>query len=119
MEDCIRRIRLAITCFDESIISTIHGFCNRVLTENSFETTSFFEAELDKAADDLTNLGSRNIEEKFASVHPVVAAAASTKKVKAKDMAKFFNGLPRTQEYEIGFDEHLGPQSGVDSYSRF
>ena len=119
VEDCIRRIRLAITCFDESIISTIHGFCNRVLTENSFETNSLFEAELDKAADDLTTEGVEEYwREKFASVHPVVAAAASTKKVKAKDMAKFFNGLPRTQEYEIGFDEHLDPQSGVDSLIR-
>ncbi|MDG1173107.1 MAG: UvrD-helicase domain-containing protein, partial [Opitutales bacterium] len=26
----IRRIRLAITCFDEAVIHTIHGFCNRV-----------------------------------------------------------------------------------------
>ena len=25
-EECIRRIKLAITCFDEAIISTIHGF---------------------------------------------------------------------------------------------
>ena len=27
----IHRIRLAITCFDEAIIETIHGFCSRVL----------------------------------------------------------------------------------------
>jgi exodeoxyribonuclease V beta subunit len=35
VEECIRRLRLAITCFDEAIISTIHGFCQRVLAENS------------------------------------------------------------------------------------
>ncbi|MDG1138423.1 MAG: exodeoxyribonuclease V subunit beta [Opitutales bacterium] len=112
VEECIRRIRLAIICFDESIISTIHGFCNRVLTENSFETHSLFEVELDKAADDLTTEGVEEYwRQKFASVHPVVAAAASTQKVKARDMAKFFNGLPRTQEYEIGFDQHFdGPK---------
>ena len=34
--EIIRRIKLAITCFDEAIISTIHGFCNQVLTEKSF-----------------------------------------------------------------------------------
>lgn len=34
-EECIRRIRLAITCFDEAIVSTIHGFCNQVLSENA------------------------------------------------------------------------------------
>ena len=112
VNECIRRIRLAIICFDESIINTIHGFCNRVLTENSFETHSLFEVELDKAADDLTTEGVEEYwRQKFASVHPVIAAAASTQKVKAKDMAKFFNGLPRTQEYEFGFDQHLdGPK---------
>ena len=41
IEECIRRIRLAIVCFDEAVVSTIHGFCNRVLSENSFETRSF------------------------------------------------------------------------------
>ena len=35
VEESIRRLRLAITCFDEAIISTIHGFCQRVLAENS------------------------------------------------------------------------------------
>ena len=44
----IRRIRLAITCFDEAIIETIHGFCSRVLTENPLETLALFEAELDQ-----------------------------------------------------------------------
>ena len=37
VEESIRRLRLAITCFDEAIISTIHGFCQRVLAENSLE----------------------------------------------------------------------------------
>ena len=46
LKECIRRIKLAITCFDEAIISTIHGFCNRVLAENSFETQSLFDVEL-------------------------------------------------------------------------
>ena len=40
IDEGIRRLRLAITCFDEAIISTIHGFCQRVLAENSLETNS-------------------------------------------------------------------------------
>lgn len=36
----------AITCFDESAISTIHSFCQRVLRENAFEYGSLFNAEL-------------------------------------------------------------------------
>ena len=53
LKECIRRIKLAITCFDEAIISTIHGFCNRVLAENSFETRSLFDVELDKASKEM------------------------------------------------------------------
>ena len=52
-EQSIRRIQLALVCFDEAVIDTIHGFCNRVLTENSLETSALFEAELDQSADDL------------------------------------------------------------------
>ena len=37
VKEAIRRLRLAITCFDEAIISTIHGFCHRMLAENSLE----------------------------------------------------------------------------------
>ena len=50
VEESIRRLRLAITCFDEAIISTIHGFCQRVLAENSLETNCLFEAELDQSS---------------------------------------------------------------------
>ena len=60
-EECIRRIKLAITCFDEAIISTIHGFCSRVLSKNALETESLFEAELDRESDKMTMEGVRNI----------------------------------------------------------
>jgi len=50
VDECIRRISLAVTCFDEAVINTIHGFCNHVLRENSFETETLFEAELDQGA---------------------------------------------------------------------
>jgi exodeoxyribonuclease V beta subunit len=105
-EDCIRRIKLAITCFDEAIISTIHGFCSRVLSENALETESLFEAELDKEPDKMAMEGVREFwRERFASAHPVVAAAASTENLKPEDLAKFFNKLPSTQDYLIGFEE--------------
>ncbi len=105
-EECIRRIKLAITCFDEAIISTIHGFCSRVLSENALETESLFEAELDRESDKMTMEGVREYwRERFASAPPVVAAAASTEKLKPEDLAKFFNKLPSTQEYQLGFEE--------------
>jgi len=115
-EECVRRIKLAITCFDETIINTIHGFCNRVLAENSFETQSLFDAQLDKASREMAMEGVREYwREKFACVHPVIAASASTKKVKPGDMADFFNGLPTTQKYDLGFDREEDIQVAVDS----
>ena len=113
LKECIRRIKLAITCFDEAIISTIHGFCNRVLAENSFETQSLFDVELDKASKEMALEGVYEYwRERFVSVHPVLAAAASTQKVKPGDMADFFNGLPKTQEYELGFENETDFEAG-------
>ncbi len=41
-----RRLRLALTDFDLATISTIHGFCRRMLQENAFESGADFDAEL-------------------------------------------------------------------------
>jgi exodeoxyribonuclease V beta subunit len=104
-EQSIRRIQLALVCFDEAVIDTIHGFCNRVLTENSLETSALFEAELDQSADDLVV---EAIQEywrcQLADVHPVVAAASSLSKMGPDEMVKFYKSLPATQQYQFGFD---------------
>jgi len=39
-------IRQAISEFDQAAIFTIHGFCQRVLYENAFETRTLFDTEL-------------------------------------------------------------------------
>ena len=41
-----RRLDLAIRTFDEASISTIHGFCHRVLHDSAFETGVAFDTEL-------------------------------------------------------------------------
>ena len=41
-----RLLRQALMDFDRAAIFTIHGFCQRVLYENAFETGSAFDAEL-------------------------------------------------------------------------
>jgi len=106
----IRRIRLAITCFDEAIIETIHGFCSRVLTENSLETSALFEARLDQASDELVVEAMQEYWRcNLAEAHPVVAAATSLAQFKPDDMVKFYRTLPITREYRIGFDQ------GVDA----
>ena len=46
--------------------------------------------------------------ETFAAADPLVSAAASTSKLKLSEMVDFFNGLPRTQDYVLGFSENQG-----------
>lgn len=54
-EATIKRLNLAVMTFDQAAISTIHGFCRRILTRFAFETRSAFGAELEDAkAADLT-----------------------------------------------------------------
>jgi exodeoxyribonuclease V beta subunit len=40
------RLRTALECFDQSSISTIHGFCQRMLRLNAFESRVEFDQEL-------------------------------------------------------------------------
>ena len=41
-----RRLSIAVASFDEASISTIHGFCQRVLRDHAFESGAPFEAEV-------------------------------------------------------------------------
>jgi exodeoxyribonuclease V beta subunit len=41
-----QRLRAALLAMDEASIHTIHGFCQRVLTDHAFESGAGFEAEL-------------------------------------------------------------------------
>lgn len=106
----IRRIRLAITCFDEAVIHTIHGFCSRVLAENSLETLALFEAELDESADDLI---SEAVLEYWrlimVNTHPVVAASAKIARIGPAELIKFYQGLPATRCYRLNFDQGGNP----------
>ena len=45
-EDWLRRLRDAQESFDECLISTIHGFCQRMLQQNAFESSADFGLEL-------------------------------------------------------------------------
>ena len=44
----LRRLRLALVNFDEAPISTLHGFCKRVLSEHAFDSGTAFDQELVK-----------------------------------------------------------------------
>ena len=103
-DSIIRRLRLAVTSFDEAVICTIHGFCNRALMENAFQTNSLFDAELHRDSKSLAVEAMEEFwRERIAVAHPVVAAAASTEKLKLETQAVFFDRLPKTEEYHLGF----------------
>ena len=53
VDEALKRLRQAITGFDRASISTIHGFCNRALHSNAFESGVLFDIELHG---DLTHL---------------------------------------------------------------
>lgn len=44
--DCLKRIKNAIRDFDECAVYTIHGFCQRMLVENAFESHSLYDSEV-------------------------------------------------------------------------
>lgn len=53
-------LRQAISCFDTAQIFTIHGFCQRVLQENAFETGAPFGIELATDLSDLVEESARD-----------------------------------------------------------
>jgi exodeoxyribonuclease V beta subunit len=42
----LERLREAVRSFDQASVFTIHGFCQRMLVENAFESGALFETEL-------------------------------------------------------------------------
>jgi exodeoxyribonuclease V beta subunit len=50
---CARRLRLAAEWMDEAAISTIHGWCNRMLREHAFDSDSLFAQRLETDQEDL------------------------------------------------------------------
>lgn len=50
---CARRLRLAADGMDEAAISTIHGWCNRMLREHAFDSDSLFTQTLEPNQDEM------------------------------------------------------------------
>jgi len=74
----VERLTAAIRDFDEAAISTIHGFCQRMLYENAFESGSLFDVEMVTNQEDLRG----EIVEDFWRIH-------------------FYDSLPELAEYAM------------------
>ena len=59
LPDTRARLDLAYQSMDQAAIFTIHGFCDRVLREQAFESGELFDAELQTDADDLSQRSSQ------------------------------------------------------------
>ncbi len=69
-----QRLKLAISSMDEAAIYTIHGFCQRVLTEHAFNSGQSFDVEMISDDDDIWDGAVKDWWRAFA--YPLDAAGA-------------------------------------------
>ncbi len=115
---CARRLRLAADWMDEAVISTIHGWCNRMLQEHAFDTRGLFDRALAADQSDLVAEVTRDYwrlhfyplgPELAAGVLDVVASPADLQAklgdwLKRRDLGLSYKGEPLVQD---ALDESL------------
>lgn len=72
---CVRKLQLAVEWMDEAAVSTIHGWCNRMLNEHAFDSGSFFRQALATDQSALFTEVTRDYWRTF--IYPLTGAAAS------------------------------------------
>jgi exodeoxyribonuclease V beta subunit len=72
---CARRLQLAAEWMDEAAVSTIHGWCNRMLREHAFDSGSLFTQALETDQSELLAESARDYWRSF--IAPLDAAAAA------------------------------------------
>jgi exodeoxyribonuclease V beta subunit len=101
----------ALKLFDEAAIFTIHGFCQRVLTEMAFESGNLFDAELITDQQDiLLEVVDDFYRKQFTAEMPfVLAAYARNKKITPESLMKLVSAasldaeiIPRIKRPDIG-----------------
>ncbi|MFP8965235.1 exodeoxyribonuclease V subunit beta [Pokkaliibacter sp. CJK22405] len=72
---CARKLQLAAEWMDEAAVSTIHGWCNRMLSEHAFDSGSLFTQTLET---DLTELFDEAVRDYWRSFYYPLSAEASS-----------------------------------------
>ncbi|MBI1906181.1 MAG: UvrD-helicase domain-containing protein, partial [Rhodocyclales bacterium] len=72
---CARRLQLAAEWMDEAAVSTIHGWCNRMLREHAFDSGSLFSQTLETDQSELLAESVRDYWRSF--IAPLDTAAAA------------------------------------------
>jgi len=97
----IQRIHEALINFDRSAIFTIHGFCQRILYENAFETGNLFDTELITDQRDLILDISADYWRKNFYDAPLELINYMTKKIDGpKDLARLL-GISRASDIRV------------------
>ncbi len=76
--EALRILREALVRFDDLTVSTIHGFCQRVLADGAFESGEPFEVELVENAAPLLASAARDVWRRLLYGAPPVVAAVAT-----------------------------------------
>lgn len=101
-ETALGRLRDALTLFDQAAIFTIHGFCQRVLSDRAFETDGLFDTEL--AADDsarLREVAVAFVREQLAAAGPELIAAGFAQLVPVESLLTIARTVQPHAEFSV------------------
>ena len=106
-----QRLELALSEVDEAAISTIHGFCHRVLTDAAFESGADFELELQNdtralAEEVLFDFWARTL----ADADPREVRALADAKVRPSSCRRLADAALRSADLRVLPDESVRPE---------
>ncbi len=97
----ISRLQRALKGFDEAMISTIHGFCNRILGEFAFESGARMDTELIENDRDLKMEIVQDFWRKKITNAPLAIYEKLEKKTSPKKLFAIANNLPLDKGLEV------------------
>ena len=98
----VKCLEMAIRNFDEAAIYTIHGFCHRILQENSFESRVIFDAELITDSSNLIQeIADDFFRKNFYEAHPLFIKFAQEKKHTPENMREWVQLIVSTPFLEL------------------
>jgi len=126
-KEALESVKDALRTFDQAAVYTIHGFCQRMLVENAFESGSLFETELVGSSNELveeilkdfwrkkmyktTSLFSRHL--KHRNIQPLTFSSFVTACLKPGIIVKPESRYQNPDESEKRFTEIYGRASGL------
>jgi exodeoxyribonuclease V beta subunit len=98
----ITRLQSALDAFDSAAISTIHGFCQRILQEYAFENRQVMDLQLEN-----------NAEFSMASVHQLLRANPSLYVGTRQDLREEASGIPTDINRPKNINRWIGDITGI------